>query len=106
VIRSNVTGWGVEGAFRVLECAVEKSRGALSAIQPIDLVLSDPPWKVAVEAGAVVAEVVRGLLSPSATVVLGHASRDELVIAEGSGLELVDRRAWGDSALSFFSQSE
>jgi 16S rRNA (guanine966-N2)-methyltransferase len=105
VIRNNVAAWGVEASFRVLESAVEKSRGPLSATQPIDLVLADPPWKIAREAAVAVAAVVKGLLAPSATVVLGHASREDLVLAESSGLELVDRRAWGDSALSFFRPS-
>jgi hypothetical protein len=41
-------------------------------------------------------------LAPSAIVVLGHASRDELGVEAESGLERYDRRAWGDSALSFF----
>jgi 16S rRNA (guanine966-N2)-methyltransferase len=102
VIRKNVEGWGVEGAYRVLECAVERSRSSLAAAAPIDLVLADPPWKIAGEAAIIVSKVIKGLLSPSAIVVLGHASRDELGVEAESGLERYDRRAWGDSALSFF----
>jgi 16S rRNA (guanine966-N2)-methyltransferase len=101
VIRKNVEGWGIEGAYRVLECSVERARGSLGAA-PIDLVLADPPWKISGEAAVVVPRVVQGLLSPSAIVVLGHASRDELEVAAESGLERHDRRTWGDSALSFF----
>ena len=106
VIRDNAKGWGVDGAWRVLACTAQKSRGALSAIAPIDLVLADPPWKIAAEAAVVVPEVVKGLLSPGATVVIGHASRDTLALAENSGLALDHSRSWGDSALSFFRQSE
>ncbi len=106
VIRKNVAAWDVGKAFRVVECAVERSRSALAAIAPIDLVLADPPWKISLEAAVIVPEVVKGLLAPSATVVIGHASRDELVLAEGSGLKLEDRRSWGDSALSFLVRSE
>jgi 16S rRNA (guanine966-N2)-methyltransferase len=102
VIRKNVEGWGIEGAYRVLECAVEKSRGSLGERAPFDLVLADPPWKIAAEAAVTVPEVVKGLLAPSAIVVLGHAARDELAVSEESGLERYDRRSWGDSALSFF----
>jgi 16S rRNA (guanine966-N2)-methyltransferase len=100
VIRKNIEGWGVDGAYRVAECSVERSRALLAA--PIDLVLADPPWKIAGEAAVIVPQVVRGLLSPSAIVVLGHASRDELRVEADSGLERYDRRTWGDSALSFF----
>lgn len=102
VIRKNVEGWGVEGACRVLECNVERSRGPLAAAAPIDLVLADPPWKISADAAVVVPQVVKGLLSPSAILVLGHASRDELAVEAESGLERYDQRTWGDSALSFF----
>lgn len=102
VIRKNVEGWGVEGALRVLECAAERSRGSLASAGPIDLVLADPPWKIASEAAVTVPQVVKGLLSPSAIVVLGHATRDELTVEADSGLERYDHRTWGDSALSFF----
>jgi 16S rRNA (guanine966-N2)-methyltransferase len=102
VIRKNVEGWGIDGAYRVLECAVERSRSSLAGAAPIDLVLADPPWKISGEAAVIVSKVVKGLLSPSAIVVLGHASRDELGVDAESGLERYDRRAWGDSALSFF----
>jgi 16S rRNA (guanine966-N2)-methyltransferase len=102
VIRKNVEAWGIEGAYRVLECPVEKSRGSLKERAPFDLVLSDPPWKIAVEAAVTVPEVVKGLLAPSAIVVLGHAARDELTVSDESGLERYDSRSWGDTALSFF----
>lgn len=102
VIRKNVEGWGIEGAYRVVECAAAKSRSWLSKPAPIDLVLADPPWKISQEAAVTVPQVVKGLLSPSAIVVLGHASRDVLALEPDSGLEQYDSRAWGDSALSFF----
>jgi 16S rRNA (guanine966-N2)-methyltransferase len=102
VIRKNVVGWGIDGAYRVVECAVERSRGSLSRRAPIDLVLGDPPWKISAEAAVIVPEVLAGLLAPSAIVVLGHAAREELTVSEASGLERYDSRSWGDSALSFF----
>lgn len=102
VIHENVESWGIEGAYRVVECAVEKSRSSLAKPTPIDLVLADPPWKISQEAAVTVPQVIKGLLSPSAIVVLGHASRDVLALAPDSGLEQYDSRAWGDSALSFF----
>jgi 16S rRNA (guanine966-N2)-methyltransferase len=102
VIRKNVESWGIEDAYRVVECAVERSRGSLERRVPIDLVLGDPPWKISAEAAVTVPEVVNGLLSASAIVVLGHASRDALALSDESGLEWYDTRSWGDSALSFF----
>jgi len=106
VIRKNVQDWGIEGSYRVVECAVERSRSALSGGALLDLVLADPPWKISKEAAVIVPQVVKGLLSPSALVVLGHATRDELVVEPDSDLTLVDRRTWGDSALSFFRRPQ
>jgi 16S rRNA G966 N2-methylase RsmD len=90
----------------VLESKVENSRRLLTTIQPIDLVLADPPWVISKDAALVVPEVVKGLLAPGAVVVIGHASREDLVLAEDSGLVLDSRRAWGDSALSFLHRAE
>ena len=106
VIRKNVESWGIEGAHRVVECAAERSRGVLAPAAPFDLVLADPPWKISQEAAVTVPQVVKSLLSPSALVVLGHATRDELVVEPDSDLTLVDRRTWGDSALSFFRRPQ
>lgn len=100
VIRKNVASWGVEAQLRVLESSVERARPALRSIQPIDLVLADPPWKIAREAALEVVRAVHGLLAPEARLVLGHAARDELELPADSGLRVVSCRTWGDSALS------
>ena len=103
VIRKNVAGWGVERELRVLESSVERARAALGSIPPIDLVLADPPWKMAQEAALQVARAVRGLLAPGARLVLGHPARERLALDEASGLVVVSCRSWGDSALSFLA---
>ena len=84
VIRKNVEGWGIEGAYRVLESAAERARGALAPSAPIDLVLADPPWKIAKEAAVAVPQVVQGLLSEAAIVVLGHAARARIHFRDGA----------------------
>ena len=103
VIRKNVAPWAVEQQLRVLESSVERARPALRSIQPIDLVLADPPWKIAQEAALEVARAVQGLLAPEARLVLGHPAREELQLPADSGLRVVSCRTWGDSALSFLT---
>jgi 16S rRNA (guanine966-N2)-methyltransferase len=103
VIRKNAAGWGADAQLRVLECTVERARASLSSIQPIDLVLADPPWKVAQAAALSVARAVQGLLAPDARVVLGHPAREGLTLSDDSGLAVVSCRTWGDSALSFLT---
>ncbi len=103
VIRKNVAAWGVDAQLRVLESSVERARSQLRSIQPIDLVLADPPWKIAQEAALEVARAVQGLLAPGARLVLGHPSKEELQLPADSGLRVVSCRTWGDSALSFLT---
>lgn len=103
VIRRNSASWNVGSQLRVLETTVEHSRAALAALKPIDLVLADPPWKIAQEAALSVARAVKGALASDARVVLGHAAKERLSLGEDSGLVVVDCRTWGDSALSFLT---
>lgn len=105
VVRENALSLDAGSAVRVVESKVESCRSRLVEIQPIDVVLADPPWKIAQQAALVVPEVVKGLLSPAAVVVIGHAARDSIEWPEGTGLTLEDRRSWGDSALSFLRRS-
>lgn len=105
VIRHNATKLGFDDACQVLEGSVERSRSDLSSGPPINLVLADPPWRISAQAVHVVARVVRGLLAPEATIVVGHAAREALELSSEDGLELESCRRWGGSALSLFRQS-
>lgn len=106
VIQSNIDTIGAGDICTVVQCTVERSKGPLGARGPFDLVLADPPWAIAHEAIVEVPKLMRELLAPNARLVVGHASRDTLVLPEGTGLEIDDCRRWGDSALSFLSRSE
>jgi len=105
VIRKNAEGLGASDGWSVVESAVEHAAPRLASAAPFDLVLADPPWKIAAHAAQVVPRVVKSHLSPEAIVVIGHAARDEPAFEANCGLELVERRSWGDSALSFLRQS-
>lgn len=73
-----------------------------SLLSNLDLVLSDPPWPIALEASAVAAKMLRGTLAPSARVVLGHPRRITLPDVL-DGLVKQGTRNWGDSAMSFYA---
>jgi 16S rRNA (guanine966-N2)-methyltransferase len=102
VIRDNLKALGIEKNATVLEMPGERSRARLEKLGPFDLVMADPPWRMAQEAATSVATWVRGLLAPDARVLLGHASETPVELPEGSGLALADRRRWGGSGMSFF----
>lgn len=98
VLRDNATELEFTERCTIVTREVQRCNGLLSNL---DLVLSDPPWPVSLEASAVVAKVLHGALAPGARVVLGHPFRltlpDEL-----PGLVKEDMRHWGDSAMSFY----
>lgn len=91
---------------KVVHTRAEEARRALEAAAPLDLVLSDPPWAIAQEALCAIGRVVRGLLAPGATVVVGHAARDRLEVPAGLELEPQQDRTWGDSGLLLLKQVE
>lgn len=95
-LRDNVRALGVGGATTVVAARAEK--WVKTAGEPsFDLVLADPPWADVARACEVIAALVeRRLVAEDGLVVLEHAARDaDVAIA---GLEVVDERAWGDTA--------
>lgn len=102
VIRGNAARLGVSEEISVVAASVPASRRALERLAPFDVVIADPPWPIADRSAHDVSRVVAGLLSPGARVLLGHRKGEPVEVDEKSGLRLVDRRSWGDSAISFF----
>lgn len=98
VLRDNAEHLEFVDRCTIVAREVQRCTGLLSNL---DLVLSDPPWPISLEASEVVAKVLRGALAPSARVVLGHPFRLTLP-EELPGLVKEDMRHWGDSAMSFY----
>lgn len=97
-LRANVAEVGVPGAV-VVARRVEQLVGDPPG-PAADLVLVDPPYAVRAEA---IAEVLAGLrerewIRADATVVVERPSRDDITPLP-RGVELVRRRAYGDTAL-------
>jgi 16S rRNA (guanine(966)-N(2))-methyltransferase RsmD len=102
VVRENLERLGQRDTATVLEVDVERAGPRLAKLAPFDLVLSDPPWPIAQEAALVVSRLVRGLLAPSARVLMGHPADRPVEVPESSGLVLTDARKWGGTGMSFF----
>jgi len=98
VLRDNAEHLRLTERCTIVSREVQRCTGLLTNL---DLVLSDPPWPISLEASAVVAKVLRGALTPSARVVLGHPFRLTLPDVL-PGLVKEDTRHWGDSAMSFY----
>lgn len=101
-IRYNLERLGVLAEATLVETTVEKSGPRLEKRAPFDLVLADPPWDIARDAGLVVAKLVKPMLAPGARVLLGHRTAEPVELPESTGLSLADRRKWGGSGMSFF----
>lgn len=102
-IRENLGAVGASNVARVLPVRVSAARKALGA-EPFDLVLCDPPWDALEAALDVLSDLTRSSsLGASARVVLEHSARDQ--DPEVVGLVAVDRRRWGDTAVSFFEMA-
>jgi 16S rRNA (guanine966-N2)-methyltransferase len=104
-IQSNLDRLGLDKSGAVLEISLERAAPRIAKIAPFDLIVSDPPWKIAQEAAIAVAKLVRGLLAPGARVLLGHPAESPIEVPGSAGLVLVERRKWGASGMSFYEES-
>lgn len=101
-IRANIERLGLEKEAELVTTPLERSRRILEIKGPFDLVLSDPPWPMAQPAALAVAAVFSKALGEGGTLVLGHPTRQPVELSPETPFELVDRRHWGDSAMSFY----
>jgi 16S rRNA (guanine966-N2)-methyltransferase len=99
-IRGNLASIGASNQARVVPLRAAAALAALGA-ETFDLVLCDPPWQALETAVSVLEKLASsGRLAPDARVVLEQSARD--ANPEILGLVAVDRRRWGDTAMSIF----
>ncbi len=101
-LRRNVGALGLAERANVIPLRIERARAALERRAPFRLVLCDPPWRLSLEVAPAVAKLLDGLLDPAGRVVLGCRASDAARLDPGPQLELVERRHWGDSAMSLY----
>lgn len=106
VIRANLSALGATDDAQVIELSVARARRVLQGVAPIDCVLADPPWAIAQRALSELEGATAGLLAADARVVVGHRASEPIDPAADGGLRLLERRRWGDSALSFFAANQ
>lgn len=104
-LRENLTRAGYADVSRV-HCADAlrwlAQRAADSDSAPVyDLALMDPPYRMGNPTPMLEALWQSGALTPDATVVIGHSSRESLN-AQVGGLQQYDNRSYGDNAIAFY----
>ena len=100
-LRANVAALDVGAVTHVVPSRLPRALVSVLERGPFELVFCDPPWANREAAGDVLARLAaEGGLAPGARVVLEHAAKD----AEPAvlGLDVSDRRAWGDTAVTLF----
>ena len=89
--------------FTLLKRDVRRSLKGLTG--PFDLVFIDPPYGHLLEREALAALCAADALAPGATVVVEHASREEVALppAAAAVLGSPDTRAYGDTSVTLFT---
>ncbi|MEM8964423.1 MAG: 16S rRNA (guanine(966)-N(2))-methyltransferase RsmD [Acidobacteriota bacterium] len=100
-LRANRTRLGAEASSEVLRLGLPAGlrRGPT---EPYDLVFADPPYRF--ERYGELLVLLERWLAPLGDLAIEHAPSTELETT--ASLHLIDRRTWGDTAISFFHRSE
>ncbi|MGC4063757.1 MAG: 16S rRNA (guanine(966)-N(2))-methyltransferase RsmD [Polyangiaceae bacterium] len=101
----NLTELDLVSRAVVVAQSVETSRARLEKHAPYDLIFCDPPWAdVPVLLRSLARLELSGLLTDEGTFVLEHAARSEPEPNALPQLTLVQKRTWGDTAVSIFGR--
>ncbi len=100
VLRANLEALGV-GAEEARVIRGDALRNASSGDGPYDLVLIDPPYRLAAALGQELSDAVAPVLAPGARVVTESDRRDPL---ELTTLPLIDERRYGDTLIRIHRQ--
>jgi 16S rRNA (guanine966-N2)-methyltransferase len=100
-LRDNIETLGLATHTVVVPLRLPRALTAALEHGPFGLVLCDPPWADMASASAILARLPReGGLASGARLVLEHAEKDDPPALPG--LAVVDRRTWGDTAVTMF----
>ncbi len=105
-IRRNLEATGLVGMAVVKQAPVLQALGHLAAEgQAFDLIFLDPPYKIDEAELEIVLEQAAGCLNKHGLAILEHRP-DLSDIEPGGGVFPIDRRRYGDTALSFYEKRE
>lgn len=106
-ITRNAANLGVAEDITLIRAPLERARTAIRRLGPYELVLTDPPWTAMEGAERALKHLLdEPLVAWGGRVVIGHPKGRPVDVEGLGGLRLVDRRAWGDSAASFFVRDD
>lgn len=101
VLMANLAALGLTGKAQVMAAGLAEVAARLKAAGPFDLILADPPYARGQVEALIGLCAARGLLAPGGVLVIEHAPAERP--APPPGLALDDRRAYGQTEVSFLS---
>lgn len=99
LIRTNIEALGLQGRTKIFRRDATRL-GDAGTIQPFGLLLADPPYGKGFGERALQAARLGGWLKPGALCVVEEAA--SAAFDPGSGFQLIEKRAYGDSVIRFF----
>jgi 16S rRNA (guanine966-N2)-methyltransferase len=100
LIRGNVEAFGLTGRTRIFRRDATRL-GEVGTLPPFTLVFADPPYGRGLGEEALASALAGGWLEPTATIVLEESA--EAKIAAIPGLDLLESRTIGDTAIHFLA---
>lgn len=103
-LRDNIASLGVRDQCEIVTADVSRAIGRLGGRKTrFDWVFADPPYRTGAAEATLVALGASELVADGGRVVIEHDKRESLPEASG-GLERVDQRIYGDTAVSFYGR--
>lgn len=100
-LRRNLTVLGLADRARVIARDALAAGGGWAGAGSLDLILADPPYGQGLVAALIRLCAAQGWLSPEGVLVIEHAPGERP--PEDASLRLIDRRAYGQTEVSFLT---
>lgn len=97
-LRENADALGLTGLVRIWRRDATKL-GPVGTLAPFDLVVCDPPYGHGLGTAALSSALAGGWLKPGALCVLEETVREDIEALDG--FEVLERRTYGDTAVTF-----
>lgn len=102
LIRTNIEEFGLQGRAKIFRRDATRL-GDVGTIAPFGLVFADPPYAKGLAERALQSALAGGWLTADALVIVEEAAASPFQPVEG--LELIERREWGDTSVTFSART-
>jgi 16S rRNA (guanine966-N2)-methyltransferase len=101
LIRGHIESFGLGGQTKLLKRDAS-DLGPIERLRPADLVFCDPPYGQGLGEKAIASAIVGGWVAPDALILIEEDK--DVSITAPAGTEIVDRRDYGSTAITFLER--